>query len=452
MTAGQRNPERPIGLSLDNMDTLTRIYQATLSSPPSHIPSPMECLPQDILVLILQSIESLRSLRAAVLASSAMNNAFRTAKIETLARVVSRSRPEELSSDAVALSVLIHMRHGPTSKTAKALVDRNLQHPRHEWLFLPKSVSAPELLRFHWYVEYFTEKLFKASMRHVHRKGWTRSEKLSFRRPSPNETIRIQRALYRLEFFSSYAELEPTNNGQLTGTAYWRKHVSVWEMEEIACIQNLIFQRLAVVDDVILSVFHSLGLSTVARSSESPGKKAWLKIAARNAKSLLTCHRLSTLFRILTEPSKQSTRRIIHEAIREHFLSPTKPFRAHNLSNATSAVVPHFVFVGSETEKPATLHLERLRNWEERPGYPSYGYSRAYRSLTLELVEWGYTYGKHSSLYNEAKHHEDRMWGYCLWDQNRIDFWADELHFLRTRSQLRVTSRGSPGWTTTRLN
>jgi hypothetical protein len=410
------------------MNTLSRIYHATLSSPPSHIPSPMERLPQDILVLILQSMESLRSLRAAVLASSAMNDAFQTAKIETLAQVVFLSRPEEVSSDAVALSVLIHMRHGPNSKTAKALLDHNLQHPRQKWLFLPKSVSSPELLRFHWYVEYFTERLFKASARHVHQKGWTRSEKLRLRRLSPYETIRIQRALYRLECFSLYAELEPTNYGQLIGTAYWRKHVSVWEMEEIACIQNLIFHRLAVVDDVILSVFHSLGLSTVARSSELPSQKAWLKIAARNSKSLLTCHRLSTLFRILTEPSKQSTRRIIYDTIREHFLAPTKPFSAYNLSNATSAVVPYFMFVGRETEQPATLHLERLRNWEERPGYPSYGYARAYRTRTLELVESGNMWGKYSSLYNEAKHHEDRMWGYCLWDENRMDFWGDQLH------------------------
>lgn len=433
------------------MNTLSLIYHATLSHPPPRTPSPMERLPQDILVLILQSISSLRSLRAAVLASSAMNSAFRTAKIETLARVVSRSRPTGVHTDAVALSVLMHLHRGPPSKTAEELLDCNLQHPRQEWLSMPRSLSSLDVLHFHWYVEYFTERLFKSSMRYAHQKRWTGSEKLKFRRLSQIETIRIQRALYRLEFFSLYAELEPTRSENLMTSPYWRKHVSVWEMEELACIQNLIFHRLAAVDTVIHSLLEYMGLQPSRQNTVRNKERA--RMIPRKVKALLMCNPLSTLFRVLTEPQKQSTRRIIQQTIRKVVTPTSNPSHTRFLDHdSASAPIPHPMFRGLETQTPATLPLVHLLHWEESPLHPSYGYARAYRTPTLQLVKLGHMSRKQSSLYNEMMHHEDRKWGYCLWDEERMEFWGEEFAALRTRARIRITGSGLPGWTTVRIN
>lgn len=446
------------------MNVLSSIYHAARDYTSErdrnigHVPSPMERLPQDMLVLILQSIDSLRSLRAAVLASSAMYDAFQAAKMETLACVVSHSRPKEVEADAVTLSVFMHMHHQSSTEVAKALLIHNLWHPKKEWLFLPKSLSSPELLHFHWYVEYFTEKLFKCSMRRVHEKGWlgSGSDKLRFRRLSPNETIRIQRALYRIEFFSLYSRLDSEDPRELIRTPYWRKRVPVWEMEETACIQNLIYHRLAVVDSVIQSLIHDLDLPGDPRAPRAPKSKAWVRLLTRNIKCLIVAQDLGTLFRILSGPEKQTTRRLIRDILRES-LRPTEKSRRNLLLTLVSeegCPIPHLMLEGRNTEESCTLYLEKLRAPQEDSEYPSFGYVRAYRTKTLELVKMGHMNRKRSSLYNEKRYHEDRKWGYCLWDKDRMEYWGDDFHArsLRRRSQLRVTSQGSPGWTTIRLN
>lgn len=135
------------------MKVLSSIYNASFGGKSDHAPSPMEQLPQDMLVLILQSIDSLRSLRAAVLASSAMYDAFKAAKIETLACVVSHSIPEEVHADAVALSVVVHMHDQEHKMIARGLLARNLWEHQPAWAYLPRNLSSPQLLHFHWFVE-----------------------------------------------------------------------------------------------------------------------------------------------------------------------------------------------------------------------------------------------------------------------------------------------------------
>ena len=450
------------------LNVVSGLYNALYGRQTEKPLSPIERLPQDMLVIILQSIDSLRSLRAAVLASSAMYDAFRSAKTETLARVVSHSRPGELDEDAEALSAFMRITsHGKTAttETEKALVNHYLWHPQKEWPFLPKSLFSPELLHFHWYVEYFTEKLFKASMRHLHQKGWLGSEKLRFRRLSHIETVRVQRALYRFEIFSAYHRLEPTNPKHLISSPRWRSHVQVWEMEEITCVQNLIFHRLAVLDPMIESLIRNMRLASDIElkkllPSAACNKARRVEQLTSCVKSLITSHGLSVLFRILSEPEAQSTRSFVRDIMKEALfpLSGTS-FRSRSellfhLYMQSSGSVSSLMFVGYENEQPCALNLERLRVREDTPEHPSIGYVHAYRGKTLKLIKSGNMSRTESSLYNGKKHHEERKWGYCLWDSHRMEVWSSELagSAPRARSQIRVTSQGSPRWRTTRLN
>jgi hypothetical protein len=451
------------------MNVVSSLYNALYGRQTEKPLSPIERLPQDMLVIILQSIDSLRSLRAAVLASSAMHDAFRSAKTETLARVVSHSRPGELDEDTEALSAFMritsHEKKAMT-KTEKALVNYYLWHPQEEWPFLPKSLFSPELLHFHWYVEYFTEKLFKASMRHLHQKGWLGSKKLRFRRLSHIETVRIQRALYRLEIFSAYHRLDPTDPKQLIRSPRWRSHVQVWEMEEVACVQNLIFHRLAVLDPLIESLIHYMDLASDTElkkllPSARSNKTRLVEQLTSIIKSLITSHGLSVLFRVLSEPEAQTTRRFIRDIMREAFLPPSGTSSSrrsellfHLYVQPSHGSISSLMFMGRENEQPCTLSLERLRIREDTPEHPSFGYFHAYRTKTLRLIKSGNMSRTESSLYNGRKHHEDRKWGYCLWDSHRMEVWRSELagSAPKTTLQVRVTSQGSPRWTTTRLN
>lgn len=444
------------------MNVVSSMYNALYGRQTEKPPSPIERLPQDILVIILQSIDSLRSLRAAVLASSAMCDAFRSAKTETLSRVVSCSRPRKLDEEAEALSAFMSItKHGTaTTQTEKVLVNHYLWNPQKAWPFLPRNLFTPDLLHFHWYVEYFTEKLFKASMRHVHQKGWLGSEKLRFRRLSHIETVRMQRALYRLEIFSAYYRLFQLNPKQLVSSPRWRFHVQVWEMEEIACVQHLIFDRLAVLDSMIESLIHYMDLD---RNPEIKhlcpiGSTARLKQLKNSVKALITSHGLSALFRVLSEPEAQSTRSFVRDIMKDVFLpsgtSGRKSGLLFHMLTQPSGAVPSLMFMGAESEQPCTLILERLRVREDTPEHPSFGYVHAYRETTLGFIKFGQMSRTESVLYNGRLHHEDRKWGYCLWDSNRMEFWRSELDGSapEARAQVRVTSQGSPRWTTTRLN
>jgi hypothetical protein len=316
---------------------------------------------------------------------------------------------------------------------------------------MPRSLSSPDLLHFHWYVEYFTEKLFKSSMRYAHQKGWTGSAQLKFRRLSLLETIRIQRALYRLEFFSAYAAMVPIQYEHiLTRSPYWRAHVSVWEMEELACVANLIFHRLAVVDTVIQSLIEEMNLQ--ARLPDTPQSRERTKTLPLKVKGLLMYQPFRTLFRILTEPDKQSTRRIIQQTIRIHLTTLPTPFHHYFQHHPTPSVpIPHPLFSGRETEHPATLPLPRLLRRENTPAHPSYGYARAYRKTTLQLVKSGHMGRKQSSLYNEGKYHEERRWGYALWDEERMEDWGEGYRKDGGRGSLIGAGRDE-GWMTVRIN
>jgi hypothetical protein len=305
----------------------------------------------------------------------------------------------------------------------------------------------------------FTEKLFKSAMREVHKRGWSGTEKLKFRRLSQNETIRIQRALYRFELFNSFMRLDMMGLAQLLATAYWKENVSVWDMEEIACIHQLLSQRLSVLDDTIEKIVESTTLlrhHTYSESQESRGK-TWIAAATRVVKNLILSQGLATLFRLLSRPESQSTSHRIREILYQSVRPIVKPERyTQHRFNDIIIYQPDSLFdEWVHSALPCTLHIDRLRNPQDSTDYPSFGYVRTYRTRTLKLVKAGNMPSRASTLYHETEHADDREWGYCLWDEERMEWWGRSLtlgQHPRERSQLRVTSRGSPRWHTVQLN
>lgn len=441
------------------MDIIANLYHAVAGDTKTKAdPSPMERLPQDMLVHILQSINSLRSLRAAVLASSAMYDAFRTAKTETLACVVSHSRPEEIRSDAVALAVLMSIHEQEHSKISMRLTIDSLINPQRSWTYLPGDLSAPHLLHFHWFVEYFTEKLFKSAMREVHRRGWSATEKLKFRRLSRHETIRIQRALYRFEFFNSFMRLDTMNWSGLLVTPLWRENVPAWGMEEIACIHQLLWQRLRVLDDSIFNIIANTKHSCGHRHPGARKDEGWILSATRAVKNLILSQGLATVYKLVSRPENQST----YQRIRDTLVASLHPDVKHILymnypvCSCVTMYQPESLFDDwANPRLPCTLQIDRLRSPQEGTDYPSFGYVRAYRKRTLSLIKAGAMSARESTLYYQPEHANDREWGYCLWDKERMEWWGDTDPIIRQdrqRTQIRMRSRESPRWTTVQLN
>ena len=185
---------------------------------------------------------------------------------------------------------------------------------------------------------------------------------------------------------------------------------------------------------------------------------ARVKKLTSSIKALIASHGLSALFRVLSEPEAQSTRSFVRDIMKDVFLpsgtSGRKSGLLFHMLTQPSGAVPSLMFMGAESEQPCTLILERLRVREDTPEHPSFGYVHAYRETTLGFIKFGQMSRTESVLYNGRLHHEDRKWGYCLWDSNRMEFWRSELDGSapEARAQVRVTSQGSPRWTTTRLN
>ena len=409
------------------MNVITEIYGAVfggLQARPG--PSLVEKLPQDIIVLILQSIDSLRSLRAAVLAASAMNDAFKTAKIETLACVVAHSRPKEIEEDAVALSVVMSMQLQKNPKVMNALLLDNLSRPRKKWQYLPRDLASPRLLHFHWFVEYFSEKIFKSSMRRTHRMGWSGTDKLRFRKLSHNETVRIQRALYRLEFFNSVIRLDVLGGWSLKSSPYWRNKVFVWDMEEVSCVYDLLSMFLVDLDKAILSALQRINVFDNSSAPPSARSKKLLSFLISTSKNVILSQGLPSLFRLLSRPESLQTYKTIHEILRPTFKLSNGPadFSVRQLVPGVEVFMRDTIFERSHPQQPFKLDPDKVKIPQDSIDYPSFGWLLAYSQKTAKLAQDGTLDREQSYFYRE--HHFIQNWGYCLWDQVRLETWGVE--------------------------
>ncbi len=415
----------------------TRVFFRSTSAPQPP-PNSLPGLPTEIKQAILSSLADVASLRALILTCSTLYQAFLDVKSLTIANIIQTQIDSSLMQDA--LTTLRFSRITPCSKS----VAENL---RRAYIRRETSFSVPrwtlrdtlDLSELHSHVEFFARIFASSALSHNPVTGLPKTGPVKV---SPSELIRIERTLYRFEFYhTSFAEREEFSIGRtqrftenFTGqdrARYLYAGFAPWENEQLACIRDYLDEVLSTCMCPFASAFDefesliNLALNDAARPLVGQVLRRTLFGGRKDPAGCLSLG-LAFLHRIILAKTYNeryqllSRRRLaqedsLHAALEDYFIG-TGRFRRLPLSDLTEA-------------------QQRLLIRRQVADDDDHGPKDAWY--------WAHVDCASSDWCNTRERKHLRRWGYVMWDYARLAEWMVLDKDWRTLPRLELEPRSS---------
>ena len=219
----------------------------------------LESLPTEIQILILLQISTLKDLQSLIHASAHFYAAFRLSKAEVLSAVLRRIIHPSAISDALSAVTAERFEHERIDKEqiTHFLDYFKTVHDVTRVIPLSKSIS---LCQLHESVDYFVQRCSKQWLSVLQDRSWALEPSLDLEdrsKPKPLsfiEEARLQRALYRFEFYCRiYQSLDALYSRPVfDATNQSRDFLALfphWQIEELACVRDYVYQQLRFIFD-----------------------------------------------------------------------------------------------------------------------------------------------------------------------------------------------------------
>ncbi len=414
----------------------TRVFLRSTSAPQPPSDS-LPGLPTEIKQAILSSLADVASLRALILTCSTLHRAFLGVKSLTIANIIRAQIDPNLMQDA--LTTLRFSRITPCSKVAA-------ENLRRDYIRRETSFSVPkwtfrdtlDLSELHSHVEFFARIFASSALSHNPVTGLPKTGPVKI---SPSELIRIERTLYRFEFYhTSFAKRElpvglteifTENNTVQDRARYLHTGFAPWENEQLACIRDYLFEILSTCMCPLASAFDEIE-SLINLALNDAGQPLVGQVLRRTLfggrKDPAGCLSLGLAFlhRIILAKTYNeryqllSRRRLaqedsLHVALADYFIESGR-FRPLPLSDMTVA-------------------QQRLLIRRQVADDDDHGPKDAWY--------WAHVDCASSDWCNTRERKHLRRWGYVMWDYARLAEWMVLDKDWRTLPRLELEPRSS---------
>ena len=252
---------------------------------------------------------------------------------------------------------------------------------------------------------------------------------------SPSELSRIERALYRFEFYHTlFAErrgfsIRRTERFTAEGRAGFSSHFAPWETEQMACIRDYLYEvlstcmcPLASVSDEFESLI-SLGLNDAAEPREEQRVRRTLFRGKKSPAGCLSLG-LASLHRIILAKTYNER----YQLISRQRLAKEDSFRAA-LDNQPRRVGRQIPLSNlTEAQRDSWIHRQVADDDDHGP---------------RDAWHWAHGDCAFGYWYNTKERKSLRRWGYVMWDYARLAEWVVLDRDWKTLQRLELEPRSS---------
>lgn len=244
-----------------------------------------ETLPPELLMLILQLLESTADLYSIISASPAALGVFETAAERVLVTVTRRRiSPQSLRHAVATISVpSVNMKRSECSrfKSLWKFLDgyfRSGPESSQDILLAPGKARALATLHAHVcrHIRRYADRTCAQLTDPAHKQVLDKTQQHAIegnQRLSSTELTRLERGFYRYELYCRVFPVEPGNALQSRSSAleqfdYFIRRLEPWEMEEIVCIHEYFIYHLGIIVDDLEDQLVDRFLGNARRDSE----------------------------------------------------------------------------------------------------------------------------------------------------------------------------------------
>ena len=375
--------------------------------PQQNITGTLLSLPPELLISIFSYIDDLDDLRSFSRSRHYVSKIYGASRSSIKSQVLANFLPTDAIETAKAAVAVGCLSRHPKSNILRSIIGTSLEDLTvSNWSHLSTSLTTPAAIRLHRQVKFFTNLIFEqATQTAVDLEGVSLGSPLT-----DEEKSRIMRALYRYQFICTLTQIdhETCKPYYVLNSTYWAKSCTVWEMEEMGCIYDILCAQYEGHQDVlgnILKECRDFFQKVYKVHMAVDPTRSWVKLSAQQARRYLMSLGLPFLYGLLTARSSTDRQMLVS---RHHLDAETMLY-----ANATIA------------EVPCALPKDRLTDAIAGTAQgPNAGWQWANSDKLQEVRDDEEDRLKFSSDYYQVSFATQRAWGYCLWGRERLEEWA----------------------------
>ncbi|KAH7308550.1 hypothetical protein B0I35DRAFT_483100 [Stachybotrys elegans] len=205
--------------------------------------SPIECLPPELLRMVLTNLDSLTTLRCAILSSRVLLRSFNADSSAIATRVLfNQLDARNVRPEAIAAVLALDLAR-PTRRQAEEFLSAHILHRNAEHGIRLTPNQATYLLQLHSAISRLTEDFITATFQHlITAAKECRVDQAQALTPSALERDRITRTFYIIEiFFNVFRTTSMSDMEEGLAMYHFLVGFARWEVEQITCVQEFLF-------------------------------------------------------------------------------------------------------------------------------------------------------------------------------------------------------------------